>query len=256
MKKSFPETWDSYLQITKFVSLTQNLMVEGIKVIGFDADDTLWVNEPYYREAEEQFVDLVSAYGVRGNIAGELFNTEIANLELYGYGIKAFMLSLVECAIELSDGAVTAQTVNKIIGIGKSMLERPIELLEDVKYVLQQLAPHYRMIVATKGDLLDQERKMRKSSISDYFHHIEVMSDKKEQHYVQLLKHLDIAPQEFLMIGNSLKSDIIPPLELGAWGIYVPFHTTWAHEEVDEEPVSKRYFQVKQLRDVLNIISH
>ena len=256
MKKSFPGTWDSCPQITKFASLIQNLMVEGIKVIGFDADDTLWVNEPYYREAEEQFVDLVSAYGVRGNIAGKLFNTEIANLELYGYGIKAFMLSLVECAIELTDGALTARTVSKILGIGKSMLERPIELLEDVKYVLQQLAPHYRLIVATKGDLLDQERKMRKSSISDYFHHIEVMSDKKEQHYVQLLKHLDIAPQEFLMIGNSLKSDIIPPLDLGAWGIWVPFHTTWAHEEVNEEPDSMRYFQVKLLRDVLKVISH
>ena len=153
-------------------------------------------------------------------------------------------------------GALTANTVSKIIGIGKSMLGRPIELLEDVKYVLQRLAPHYRLIVATKGDLLDQERKMRKSSISDFFHHIEVMSDKKEQHYVQLLKHLDIAPEEFLMIGNSLKSDIIPPLELGAWGIYVPFHTTWAHEEVDEEPESSRYFQVKKLRDVLKVISH
>ena len=223
-------------------------------MIGFDADDTLWVNEPYYREAETQFVDLVTAYGVKGNIAGELFKTEIANLELYGYGIKAFMLSLVECAIELTGGAVRAQTVSRIIGIGKSMLERPIELLDDVKYVLQRLAPHYRLIVATKGDLLDQERKMRKSSISDYFHHIEVMSDKKEQHYVQLLKHLDIAPEEFLMIGNSLKSDIIPPLELGAWGIYVPFHTTWAHEEVEGEPDSTRYFRVKYLRDVLKVI--
>jgi putative hydrolase of the HAD superfamily len=256
MRISFPGTWASSLQIANFVSFKKNLIVEGIKVIGFDADDTLWVNEPYYREAENQFVDLLIEYGVRGNIAGKLFNTEIANLGLYGYGIKAFMLSLVECAIELTDGAVTAQTVGRIIGIGKSMLERPIELLEDVKYVLQRLAPHYRLIVATKGDLLDQERKMRKSSISDYFHHIEVMSDKKEQHYLQLLKHLDIAPEEFLMIGNSLKSDIIPPLELGACGIYVPFHTTWAHEEVEGEPDSDRYFQVKHLRDVLNIISH
>jgi putative hydrolase of the HAD superfamily len=231
-------------------------MIEGIRVIGFDADDTLWVNEPYYREAEMQFVDLVTAYGVKGNIAGALFKTEIANLELYGYGIKAFMLSLVECAIELTGGALTARTVSRIIGIGKSMLERPIELLEDVKYVLERLAPHYRLIVATKGDLLDQERKMRKSSISDYFHHIEVMSDKKEQHYKQLLKHLDIAPAEFLMIGNSLRSDIIPPLALGAWGIYVPFHTTWAHEEVEGEPDSDRYFQVKHLREVLKVLSH
>jgi len=229
-------------------------MIEGIKVIGFDADDTLWVNEPYYREAENQFVDLVTAYGVRGNIAEELFKTEIANLELYGYGIKAFMLSLVECAIELTDGALNASTVSRIIGIGKSMLERPIELLDDVKYVLQQLAPQHKLIVATKGDLLDQERKMRKSSISDYFHHIEVMSDKKEQHYLQLLKHLDISPAEFLMVGNSLRSDILPPLELGAWGIYVPFHTTWAHEEVDTEPESDHYFRVNHLREVLDIL--
>ena len=228
--------------------------MDGIKVIGFDADDTLWVNEPYYREAEEQFVHLLGAYGVNGNIAAALFETEISNLSLYGYGIKAFMLSLVECAIELTDGRVSASDISRIIGMGKSMLERPIELLDDVKRVLEILAPKYRLIVATKGDLLDQERKMRRSGIADYFHHIEVMSDKKEEHYVQLLKHLDIVPEAFLMIGNSLKSDIIPPLELGAWGIYVPFHTTWAHEEVDHEPQSKRYFQVEVLHQVLDLI--
>ena len=231
-------------------------MIKGIKVIGFDADDTLWVNEPYYREAEEEFIQLVSSYGVNGNIAGALFETEISNLRLYGYGIKAFMLSLVECAIQLTDGGVSSRDLSRIIGIGKSMLECPIELLDDVKHVLHSLAPHYRLIVATKGDLLDQERKMRRSGIADYFHHIEVMSDKKELQYVQLLKHLDIAPEAFLMIGNSLKSDIIPPLELGAWGVYVPYHTTWAHEEVDQEPQSKRFFQVEQLHQVLNLISH
>ena len=229
-------------------------MIKGIKVIGFDADDTLWVNEPYYREAEEQFVQLVASYGINGNIAGALFETEISNLRLYGYGIKAFMLSLVECAIQLTGGGVSAKDINRIIGIGKSMLGRPIELLDDVKTVLERLAPHYRLIVATKGDLLDQEGKMRRSGISDYFHHIEVMSDKKEQHYVQLLKHLDIAPEAFIMIGNSLKSDIIPPLELGAWGVHVPYHTTWAHEEVEKEPESPRYFQVEHLRQVLDLI--
>ncbi|MCD4711478.1 MAG: HAD family hydrolase [Bacteroidales bacterium] len=228
--------------------------MEGIRVIGFDADDTLWVNEPYYRDAEEQFVQLVASYGVNGNIAGALFETEISNLSLYGYGIKAFMLSLVECSIQLTDGAVSSGDINRIIGIGKSMLERPIELLDDIKLVLKRLAPHYRLIVATKGDLLDQERKMRRSGIADYFHHIEVMSDKKEQQYVQLLKHLDIAPEDFLMIGNSLKSDIIPPLKLGAWGVYVPYHTTWAHEEVDKEPESKRFFKVEQLHQVLDLI--
>lgn len=134
------------------------------------------------------------------------------------------------------------------------MLDRPIELLDDVKTVLKQLAPHYRLIVATKGDLLDQERKMQRSGLADYFHHIEVMSDKKEQQYMQLLKHLDIPPESFLMIGNSLKSDIIPPLELGSWGIHVPYHTTWAHEEVDNEPDSARFFHVEQLHQVLDLL--
>lgn len=230
-------------------------MIEGIKVIGFDADDTLWVNEPYYREVEDQFVSLVSSYEVNGNIAGSLFETEISNLRLYGYGIKAFILSLVECAIELTEGRVSTRDINRIIALGKSMLDRPIELLEDVKLVLNRLAPHYRLIVATKGDLLDQERKMRRSGIADFFHHIEVMSDKKSQQYVQLLRHLDIAPEAFLMIGNSLKSDIIPPLELGAWGIHVPYHTTWAHEEVDRDPDSRQFFQVEHLRQVLDLIS-
>jgi putative hydrolase of the HAD superfamily len=229
-------------------------VIKGIKIIGFDADDTLWVNEPYYREAEEQFIQLVSSYGVNGNIAGALFETEIANLRLYGYGIKAFMLSLVECAIQLTDGGVSTRDINRIIGMGKSMLERPIELLDDVKHVLRKLAPRYRLIVATKGDLLDQERKMHRSGIADYFHHIEIMSDKKNRQYQQLLKHLDIVPEEFLMIGNSLKSDIIPPLELGAWGIYVPYHTTWAHEEVDHEPESGRFFKVEELHQVLDLI--
>jgi putative hydrolase of the HAD superfamily len=228
--------------------------MHGIKVIGFDADDTLWVNEPYYREAEEEFIQLVSSYGVNGNIAEALFETEIANLRLYGYGIKAFMLSLVECAIQLTEGGVSTRDINRIIGIGKSMLERPIELLDDVKHVLKTLAPHYRLIVATKGDLLDQERKMRRSGIADYFHHIEVMSDKKTEQYVQLLHHLDIPPESFLMIGNSLKSDIIPPLELGSWGIYVPYHTTWAHEEVDGEPDSKHYVKVEHLHQILEHI--
>ena len=202
--------------------------------------------------SEEEFAYEVERNGY--NWAGALFETEIANLNLYGYGIKAFMLSLVECAIQLTDGAVSTRDISQIIGIGKSMLERPIELLKDVKNVIKELAPRYRLIVATKGDLLDQERKMRRSGIADYFHHIEIMSDKKNTQYVQLLKHLDITPEEFLMIGNSLKSDIIPSLELGAWGIYVPYHTTWAHEEVDHEPESKRFFKVEELHQVLDLI--
>ncbi len=216
------------------------LIPEGIKVIGF--------------EAEEKFIKLISAYGVEDDIAGTLFKTEIANLDLYGYGIKAFMLSLVECSINITGGTVRSDTIREIIGIGKGMLQRPIELLDDVKLVLERLAPHYRLIVATKGDLLDQEGKMRRSSISSFFHHIEVMSDKKEQHYIQLLHHLDIESREFLMIGNSIKSDIIPPLNLGAYAIHVPYHTIWAHEEVDEDPDSKQFIRVERLHEVLDLI--
>ena len=228
--------------------------MEDIKVIGFDADDTLWINEPYYREAEGQFIKLVEAYGVKGDVAGALFKTEITNLELYGYGIKAFMLSLVECAIGVTGGEVTSETISKIIGIGKAMLQRPIELLEDVRGVLEALSPSYRLIVATKGDLLDQEGKMNRSGIASFFHHIEVMSDKKRDQYRILLDHLDIEPSEFLMIGNSMKSDVIPPLELGCAAIHVPFHTTWAHEEVDFVPETDRFYKAGRLKEVLELI--
>jgi putative hydrolase of the HAD superfamily len=247
----FPVTWGPF---TDRMIRLQVMIEKEIKIIGFDADDTLWVNEPYYRVAEEEFIRLVSAYGVKEDIASALFRTEMSNLGLYGYGIKAFMLSLVECAIELTKGEVTSDTINQIIGIGKGMLQRPIELLADVKKVVGELAPHYRLIVATKGDLLDQERKMTRSSISSYFHHIEVMSDKKEKNYIQLFSHLDIEPCQFLMIGNSLKSDILPPLNLGAYAIHVPYHTTWAHEEVKEDPQYDRFYRVERLKEVLDLI--
>lgn len=229
-------------------------MESGIKVIGFDADDTLWVNEPYYREVESEFISLLAPYEPDRDIARALYNTEINNLPYYGYGIKSFVLSLVQCSIEITGGKVSSATINKILDLGKEMLRRPIELLEDVKNVLELLADDFKLIVATKGDLLDQENKMKKSSIASYFHHIEVMTDKKEQNYVQLLQHLDIDPCEFIMIGNSLKSDIIPPLNLGSFAVYVPFHTTWEHEEVDEMPVNSRFYQIERLKDVIEII--
>ena len=136
------------------------------------------------------------------------------------------------------------------------MLQRPIELLDDVKLVIEKLAPKYRLIVATKGDLLDQEGKMKRSGIASCFHHIEVMSDKKEEQYVQLLHHLDIESKEFLMIGISMKSDILPPLNLGARAIHVPFHTTWAHEEVEGDPDVDRFYRVDSLQEVLQLIIH
>tara|TARA_R110002073_G_scaffold17446_4_gene65671 strand:+ start:17253 stop:17957 length:705 start_codon:yes stop_codon:yes gene_type:complete len=228
---------------------------KNIKVIGFDADDTLWVNETFFREAELEFARLLSPYETANKIDQELFKKEMDNLELYGYGVKAFVLSMVESAIEISNGSVSNKTLGKILNIGKSMINQPVELLDEVENVLKTLAKKYRLILATKGDLLDQERKLEKSGLTDYFHHIEVLSDKKEANYSKLLNHLDINPSEFLMIGNSLKSDILPLVNIKAHAIHVPFHTTWAHEQVSvEETNGKAYKTVTSLGDILKFL--
>jgi putative hydrolase of the HAD superfamily len=227
-----------------------------VKVIGFDADDTLWVNETYYREAELEFAKILGAYETANKIDQELFKKEMENLELYGYGVKSFILSMVESAIEISNNTIPNKAVRDILNIGKTMINKPVELLEDVELVLKSLHPKYRLILATKGDLLDQERKLEKSGLSEYFHHIEVLSDKKEANYLQLLNHLDIKPHEFLMVGNSLKSDILPLIHINAHAIHVPFHTTWAHEQVDEEETNgKIYRTIGGLKEILKILN-
>ncbi|MGJ8593613.1 MAG: HAD family hydrolase [Aquaticitalea sp.] len=229
---------------------------KDIKVISFDADDTLWVNETYFRDAELEFAKLLSPYETANKIDQELFKKEIDNLPLYGYGVKGFVLSMVESAIEISNGSVSNATMEKILEIGKDMLQKPVELLEGVEEVLHTLSKDYRLIVATKGDLLDQERKLEKSGLLDYFHHIEILSDKKETNYSKLLNHLDIKPSEFLMIGNSLKSDILPLVNIKAKAIHVPFHTTWIHEQVNDiETQDKSYRTVESLLDIIPLLS-
>ena len=230
-------------------------MFKDIKVIAFDADDTLWTNETYFREAEETFAVLLSKYETKTKIDQELFKTEIKNLEIYGYGVKGFVLSMIECALVLSNYKLPQETIEKILDIGKDMLEKPIELLDGVEEVLQGLQGKYRLIVATKGDLLDQERKLEKSNLLQYFHHVEVMSDKKEKDYLKLVKHLDIAPSQFLMIGNSLKSDVLPLLNINASAIHVPFHTTWIHEEILEEDQQKLdYITLVNIKELIALI--
>ena len=229
-------------------------MYNTIKVIAFDADDTLWVNETYFREAEHQFAKLLGKYETENKIDQELFKKEIENLYLYGYGIKGFVLSMIECALELSNYQINQKTIEAILDIGKEMLEKPIELLNGVEEVLQSLQGKFKLIVATKGDLLDQERKLEKSNLLNYFHHIEVMSDKKDKDYKKLIKHLDIHPSEFLMIGNSLKSDVLPPIKIGGSALHVPFHTTWAHEEVSEiDSINATYKTLLNIKDVLTL---
>ncbi len=226
---------------------------DNIKVIGFDADDTLWVNETYFREAEEEVGRLLSHYETPNKIDQELFLMEIKNLPTYGYGVKGFILSMIELSIELSDGRVSNEIIGKILDIGKDMINKPIVLLDGVEEVLQSLSKNYRLILATKGDLLDQERKLEKSGLLDHFHHIEVLSEKQEANYTKLLAHLDINPSEFLMIGNSLKSDILPLVNIGAKAIHVPFHTTWEFEKVNKsESNGADYKTVNSLKEILD----
>ena len=222
-----------------------------IKVIAFDADDTLWINEPYFQETEKKFCALLEDFLPHHTIEKELFKTEVQNLPLYGYGVKGFILSMVETALIVSDKTLNVDIIEKTLQFGKELLEKPIELLEGVEDVLQTLKDKYRLVVATKGDLLDQERKLKKSGIEHYFHHIEIMSDKQEADYSKLIKHLDIKPEEFLMIGNSLKSDVLPVLALGGHAIHIPYHTTWQHEHIDHTIEDPRFYQFNTMADIL-----
>lgn len=226
----------------------------NIKVVGFDADDTLWVNETYFREAEEKFATLLENFETKNKVDQELFKMEMNNLELYGYGIKGFMLSMIESAMELSNNTISSETITEILNLGKDMITKPVELLEGVEEVLGRLAEKYRLIVLTKGDLLDQERKLERSGLIKYFHHVEVLSDKKEDNYKHLLDHLEINVNEFLMIGNSLKSDVLPILNIGARAVHVPFHTTWVHEQVAMEEQFNNHLTINTLSDILKYL--
>ena len=223
----------------------------NVKVIAFDADDTLWVNEPYFQETEKKFCALLENYLPNHTVSQELFKTEMDNLSLYGYGVKGFMLSMVETALRISDKTVSLQIIEKAIEYGKELLDKPIEMLEGVEDVLKALSGKYKLVVATKGDLLDQERKLRKSGIEHYFHHTEIMSDKKDSDYKKLIKHLDIRPGEFMMIGNSIKSDILPVLQIGGHAVHVPYHTTWAHEHVEAKVDHVNFKQVEHVNNIL-----
>jgi len=223
----------------------------SLKVIAFDEDDTLWVNEPYFQETEKKFCALLEDYLPHHTIMQELFKTEMQTLSLYGYGIKGFVLSMIETALRVSNNNVSLDIIEKIIQYGKEQMEHPIEMLDGMEEALNKLKKKYRLVVATKGDLVDQERKLKKSGLEHYFHHIEIMSEKQEADYSKLIKHLDISPDEFLMIGNSLKSDVMPVLALGGHAVHIPYHTTWAHEVVEQTIEHPNFRQAATIKDIL-----
>jgi putative hydrolase of the HAD superfamily len=227
-----------------------NDLSSTVKIIAFDADDTLWENETYFAEAEQRFSEMLEDFLPKHTVLRELLHTEISNLPLYGYGIKAFMLSMIETAIRISDKNIPASVIQKTIDIGREMLDKPVVLLEGVEDVLKSLKGRYRLVLATKGDLLDQERKLIKSNLQGYFHHIEIMSEKKEDDYRKLIRRLDIAPEGFMMIGNSLKSDVMPVINVGGYGVHIPFHTTWAHEKIEVDLKSDRFIVLQKISEV------
>ncbi len=231
-----------------------NKSLQDIKAIAFDADDTLWINETYFSETEKKFCGLLEDYASHHTIAQELLKTEIDNLALYGYGVKGYTLSMIEVALQMTSGSIDLNIIQKIIGYGKDLLNMPVELIDGVEELLQQLNSRYRLVVATKGDLLDQEQKLKKSGLEKYFHHIEIMSDKKEQDYQKLIRHLDINPEEFMMIGNSLRSDILPVLNIGGHAIHVPFHTTWAHEHIDHKIEHANFKSISKIGEVASLL--
>lgn len=225
-----------------------------IKVIAFDADDTLFINEPYFEETEKKFLGIMEDYLSHQSLSQELFKTQISNLPLYGYGIKGYVLSMIETAINVSEGTAGMKHIQKIIEIGKELVQKPIELLDGVEDTLKALHGKYKLVVATKGDLKDQHRKLHDSGLGHYFHHIEVMSDKSETDYRKLLKRLEIEPEEFFMIGNSLKSDVLPVLKIGGHACHVPFHTTWAHEMIDHEVKHPNFKEIKKITEILPLL--
>ena len=224
------------------------------KIIAFDADDTLFINEPYFQEVEQKFCVLMQDYLSHQGLSQELFKTEIANLPLYGYGIKGYILSMIEAAMTISNQTISLEIIAKIIAYGKELLEKPIELLDGVEETLKQLQGKYKLVVATKGDLKDQQSKLHRSGLGHYFHHIEVMADKQELNYEKLLKRLEIEPKDFLMIGNSLKSDVLPVLAIGGFAVHIPFHTTWEHEKIDHKVAHENFFECKNIIEVLKIV--
>lgn len=225
-----------------------------LKIIAFDADDTLWDNEGYFEEIEKKFYDLLSDYLPAHTLSREVLQTEVKNLPLYGYGIKGFTLSMIETALRISDKTIPVIVVEKIIDFGKELLQKPVVLLDGVEEVLQELKSRYRLVMATKGDLLDQHRKLHKSGLGHYFHHIEIMTEKGEEDYRKLIKRLDIEARHFAMIGNSLKSDVLPVLNIGGYGFHIPYHTTWEHEKVDitiDHPHFRHVDSIVKIKDLL-----
>ncbi len=218
-------------------------------VIAFDADDTLWHEIEHYHDAEAQFVAMLSRYHDKAYIQARMVETDIRNLKIYGYGVKGFVLSMIETAIELTEGRVTGNEIETIMQFGREMMNAPIALIDGVRETLEQLRQTHPIMIITKGDLFAQETKIARSGLADLFTHIEIISDKKAADYRAVLQRYSYVPDRFLMAGNSLRSDVMPVCEVGGHAIWLPRDNTWVHEQVPD--VDKSHFvALATIRDI------
>ena len=225
-----------------------------VAVVGFDADDTLWQNERFFRLTQERFAELLADHAPRAHLEQQLLAAETRNLGRYGYGIKGFVLSMIETAIEVTQARVPASVISELIAAGQEMLEHPIELLPHAKEAVESVAASRRVLLITKGDLLDQERKLAQSGLGDLFDGVEIVSEKSPEVYAEIFRRRGIAPGEAMMVGNSMRSDVRPVIDAGGWGVYVPHGLVWELEYAEPPTESARYREIADLSDLVPLL--
>lgn len=216
-------------------------------LIGLDADDTLWHNESVFRMTEARFADLLEGHAAPEAVSARLLETERRNLALYGYGVKGFVLSMIETAHEITEGDCPPEVTQAILAFGREMLAHPVEPFEGVAETLETLARRAPLVLVTKGDLFDQERKLAQSGLGELFSAVEIVSEKTPETYARLFARHGEGPERAMMVGNSLRSDVIPALDAGAWAVHVPYAITWAHEAADPPEAHPRFRRLDAL---------
>ena len=222
-----------------------------IELVGVDADDTLWHNEPLYTHRRERFRELLARYEPEGVLDDHLYEVELRNLRHFGYGVKGFVLSMIETAIEITHGRIESQDVSTIIDWGREMLGSPTELLAGVSEAIESLGEQFPLVLVTKGDLLDQQSKLARSGLAHHFKGIEIVSEKDAGTYTRVMARYAVEPRRFVMVGNSLRSDVLPAIEAGAHAVYVPYEMSWIHERVPPEALANvHYHEIAHMRDL------
>lgn len=228
-----------------------------IQLIAFDADDTLWHNETLYQDTKHKVIELMAEYASPAEIGSRLDEIETSNLRHYGYGAKSFILSIVETAVEVSSYQVKAVEIEQILQLGKALITAEMQLLEGVEETIAVLSEAYPLMIITKGDLLDQEAKLARSGLANYFRYFETVSEKNVENYRKILERYKVPASQFVMVGNALKSDILPVIQLGGYAVYIPYALTWAHEmNVDTEVAGERYFTIERMTELPKLIAN